>query len=98
MPLLSGKKANIWMQGSASRIGTDSWNTTPSQVRVGSVLQFLADNGATLEQIQSNAIGEQDAKLQAPDDERDRSVFLWVYPRFKFDTRPVFTSRFLLLL
>ena len=88
VPLLENKKGNIWMQGSASQIGSDSWNMELSRYRVITVANFLGSLDIFADQIQTDAIGEEHAKLHAQDDERDRSVMLWVYPRFHFDPPP----------
>ena len=88
VPLLANKKGNIWMQGSASQIGQDSWNMILSQTRVGRVASFLSTLGIDGEQMQLDAIGEQNAKTHALDDEHDRGVLLWVYPRFEYEPPP----------
>ena len=88
VPLLIDSNANIWMQGSASQIGADSWNMELSQTRVGRVAKFLMTKGISGDQMQLDAIGEQEAKGHILDDELDRSVKLWVYPRFEFHTKP----------
>lgn len=88
VPLLENGKGNIWMQGSASRIGTNAWNMTLSQTRVGRVAYFLGIKGISTDQMQLDAIGEEQAAHHAEDDQRDRSVLLWVYPRFHYDPPP----------
>jgi hypothetical protein len=88
VPLLSNGKANIWMQGSASQIGADSWNMVLSQIRVGRVVNFLSIQGIDVEHMQQDAIGEENAKSHSLDDERDRGVLLWVYPRFEYEPPP----------
>lgn len=88
VPLIENKKGNIWMQGSASQIGTDAWNMTLSQNRVVRVATFLGTQGIVAEQMQLDAIGEEQAKHHSQDDERDRSVMLWVYPRFEYEPPP----------
>src|SRR5690349_16779170 len=57
IPLLEGGKGDIWLQGSASRIGTADWNMTLSQVREGAVVQFLQANGIGPDQIRTDAVG-----------------------------------------
>lgn len=88
VPLLENDKGNIWTQGSASRIGSNAWNMTLSQTRVGRVANLLSTKGITAEQMQLDAIGEEGAVKHAEDDPRDRSVLLWVYPKFKFEPPP----------
>ena len=87
VPLLKNAKGNIWMQGTASRIGTTSWNMELSRNRVLTVANFLGLHGIDAEQMQTDAIGNEQAH-RALDDERDRGVLIWVYPRFQFDPPP----------
>ena len=88
VPLLQGGKANIWLQGSASRIGPSAdWNMTLSQVREGTVQSFLLDQGVHPDQIRPDAVGSTLTATHALDDPRDRSVLLWVYPKFE-DHKP----------
>jgi OmpA family len=103
VPLLEDNRGNIWMQGSASRIGSNAWNMELSQTRVGRVANFLSTRGIASEQMQLDAVGEELAAKHADeDDPRDRSVTLWVYPRFELNTplprrvppRPLVTRHF----
>jgi hypothetical protein len=57
VPLLEGGSGNIWIQGSASRIGSAGWNMALSQVREGQVQAFLLDNGVSPNQIRVDAVG-----------------------------------------
>lgn len=88
LPLLEHDRGFIWITGSASRIGTNAWNMETSMARVGSVHAFLLDRGVDPGQIEPNAVGEEEAKTHAIDDERDRAVRLWVMPKFKYEPRP----------
>lgn len=88
LPLLENDRGAIWLQGSASRIGTNAWNMETSMVRAGKVQAYLIDHGASPDQIQADAVGEELAATHAEDDERDRSVRLWVFPKFKYDPPP----------
>ena len=76
---MSGK-GQIWMQGSASRIGAAPWNMQLSENRVARVANFLMTQGVDDSQMQLNAVGEELAATHAEDDQRDRSVLLWVHP------------------
>jgi len=49
VPLLGDDRGNIWMQGSASRIGSNAWNMEVSQTRVGRVVNFLSARGINSE-------------------------------------------------
>jgi hypothetical protein len=90
VPLLENDRGNIWMQGSASRIGTNFWNMTLSQTRVGRVQAYLADQEIGFDQMEVDAVGEEVAnKLKhTEDDPHDRSVTIWVLPKLKFDPPP----------
>jgi hypothetical protein len=84
IPRLANLKGNIWLQGSASRIGSKDWNMTLSMVRGGAVEAFLLDRDIKPEQIEPDAVGNTLTATHALDDAHDRSVLLWVYPRFEF--------------
>jgi OmpA family len=88
LPLLENDRGFIWMTGSASKIGTNAWNMETSMVRAGAVQAFLLDRGVTPDQIEPNAVGEEEAQTHALDDEHDRAVRLWVMPKFKYDPKP----------
>jgi hypothetical protein len=88
IPLLENDRGFIWLTGSASRIGTNAWNMATSQVRMGAVQAFLQDHGVNPDQIEPDAVGEEEAQTHALDDERDRAVRLWVMPKFKYEPRP----------
>jgi hypothetical protein len=88
IPALAKEYGYIWMRGSASRIGTADWNMGLSRHRAGMVTGFLMENGIDSEKIEQNAIGNTRAIEHALDDERDRGVFLLVYPQFEFHPQP----------
>ncbi len=88
LPALENDRGAIWLQGSASRIGTNAWNMETSMVRAGQVRAYLLDHGVSPDQIQADAVGEELAATHAEDEERDRSVRLWVFPKFKYDPPP----------
>jgi hypothetical protein len=88
IPLLANDSGNIWMQGSASRIGTNKWNMQLSDSRVTNVGNFLYGRGIQFEQMQMKAVGEELAGGHSEDDPRDRSVLLWVHPKEKHDPPP----------
>jgi len=90
VPLLDDDAGNIWMQGSASRVGTNAWNMELSRNRVVTVARFLGTQGIDAEQMQLDAVGEElaDAARHSQDDERDRSVKIWVMPKLHFEPAP----------
>ena len=61
-PLLTDGKGQIWMRGSASRIGDERWNMELSENRVGRVYNFLMAQGVSDSQMQLKAVGEELAK------------------------------------
>lgn len=71
-----------------SRIGTNAWNWQTSAIREQRVQRFLLERGVTGDQIQTHAVGEEDAVNHAEDDERDRAVKLWVHPKSQDDQPP----------
>jgi hypothetical protein len=83
LPLLENNRGDIWLQGSASRIGANSWNMEVSQTRVSRVAAYLTDHDIRFDQMQVDAVGEELAnKLKhSEDDPRDRSVMIWVMPK-----------------
>ncbi len=83
VPLLENNRGNIWLQGSASRVGPNSWNMEISQTRVSRVAAYLTDHDIRFDQMQVDAVGEELAnKLKhSEDDPRDRSVTIWVLPK-----------------
>ena len=101
VPLLENNSGNIWIQGSASRIGPAGWNMVLSQVRESAVQAFLLDRGIKAEQIQVEAVGETLATRHALDDPRDRGVLISVHPSIKnpplpkkIPPRPKITNQF----
>jgi hypothetical protein len=85
VPLLENDAGQIWMTGAASRIGTAGWNMTLSQNRVITVANYLSKMGIGGEQMQTDAIGNTHAAKHRQDDDRDRSVMLWVLPKIYFE-------------
>ena len=75
-PLLMSGNGQIWMQGSASRIGAARWNMELSENRVARVANFLMTQGVDDSQMQLNAVGEELAATHAEDDQRD-DLFCW---------------------
>lgn len=88
VPLLAKDKGHIWMRGSASQIGADSYNMALSKVRVGRVADFLTSAGILRAQMQLEAVGEELAVGHAKDDERDRGVALLILPKKKDEPPP----------
>jgi OmpA family protein len=84
VPLLENDRGQIWMCGSASRVGASDWNMTLSQTRVGRVAGYLMQNGVDGSQMQTEAIGNTKTADHKLDDDRDRSVLLRVVPKIHF--------------
>src|SRR5690348_14497083 len=58
VPLLTNNGGHIWMQGSASRTGSDAYNMDLSRRRVRKVADVLAGRGILKIQMQLDAVGE----------------------------------------
>ena len=80
IPLLSNGRGAIWMQGSASRSGSDAHNLALSRRRVTNVAAKLTTAGIRQSQIQTDAVGEHLAFDHEREDERDRAVALIILP------------------
>lgn len=85
--LLADGRTQVFLEGRASRIGTNAWNMETSMIRASRVQAYLYDNGASADQVQPNATGEELA-VAPDDDERDRSVRLWVHRKLEDDRKP----------
>jgi hypothetical protein len=88
VPIVENGRGAVWLQGSASQIGTNAWNMETSMVRAGQVQGYLADHGIPLDRIQPDAVGEENTLGHLPDEDRDRSVLLWAYPLLEFNPPP----------
>jgi hypothetical protein len=82
-PLLASDRSQIWMQGTASRVGASEYNKKLSKVRAERVAKFLSGKGVKSEQMQTQATGEDFTIGMAEDDEQDRAVALIVLPKSK---------------
>jgi hypothetical protein len=87
VPLLQNERGHIWMQGSASRSGTNAYNMALSKRRVRKVAAYLAGRGILAKQMQLDAVGEEMAIGHALEDEADRAVALLILP-VKRDSPP----------
>jgi len=88
VPLLENDRGQIWMCGSASRVGTSDWNMSLSQTRVGRVAGYLMEHGIDADQMQTDAIGNTKTTDHKLDEDRDRSVLLRVVPKIHFKPIP----------
>jgi hypothetical protein len=82
-PLLANDRSQIWLQGTASRVGASEYNKKLSKVRAERVGKFLTGKGVDAAQMQLYATGEDFTIGMAEDDERDRAVALIVLPKSK---------------
>jgi len=87
-PLLQGDLGHIWMQGSASKSGSNSHNMALSRRRVNNIAAVLRGGGILDRQMQLDAIGEEQAQAHAVEDETDRAVDLVVIPVAKESPPP----------
>lgn len=88
VPLLADERGQIWLRGSASKVGAADYNRQLSKVRVERVAAYLAGHGIKAEQMQLEAVGEDLTVSTNNDDERDRAVTFIVLPRAKVDPPP----------
>ena len=87
-PLLQGDHGHIWMQGSASKSGTNAYNMALSRHRVHNIAIILRTAGVLDRQMQLDAIGEEQAQAHKMEDETDRAVALVVIPVAKKSPPP----------
>jgi len=80
VPLLQNNRGRCWMQGQASRTGSDAHNLALSQRRVRNAASVLTQRNIAATQIRSDAVGESLAFDGPTEDERDRAVALVVLP------------------
>lgn len=80
VPLLKGDQGHIWMQGSASRSGSNKHNKDLSERRVKNIGNELVKRGISNRQMQLKAVGEALAQTHAREDELDRAVLLVIHP------------------
>jgi hypothetical protein len=83
VPVLVRKRARIFLQGSASRTGSDAHNLALSRRRAEKVAAHLISRGAVSRQIQIDAVGESLANPRTPENANDRAVALLAAPLFQ---------------
>ena len=88
LPLLSGDRGRIWLQGQASQLGNRAYNLDLSRQRVSRVVAFLNANGVASGCIQPDAVGEDLSTSTMPDDPRDRAVAFLILQRERHDPPP----------
>jgi len=88
VPLLQDDRGHIWMQGSASRTGTNAYNMGLSKRRVHNIAMVLRASGVIDRQMQLDAVGEEQAQAHQMEDETDRAVDLVVIPIAKESPPP----------
>jgi hypothetical protein len=88
VPLLEGDRGHIWMQGSASRSGTNAYNMELSRKRVKNIAAILRAAGIIDRQMQLDAVGAEQDKGHKLEEETDRAVALVVIPVHKESPPP----------
>ena len=81
-PILAGRRARLFMQGSASSTGTAAHNLALSRRRADNVAAFLQTQGVAASQMQIDAVGEGLASTKIPENSDDRAVALLAAPLF----------------
>jgi hypothetical protein len=80
VPVLLGRRARIWLQGSASRTGTAAHNMALSERRAENVAKHLSSRGVPTSQMQIDWVGEGLATTGIPENADDRAVSLLAAP------------------
>jgi hypothetical protein len=88
VPLLANGSGQIWMQGSASRTGSDAHNMDLSRRRVRKVADVLKGKSILESQMQLDAVGESMSFGPKAEDPSARAVALVILPRRKEDPPP----------
>lgn len=88
VPLLENDLGHVWMQGSASRSGSNAYNMDLSKRRVRNLATLMKAGGVLDRQMQLDAIGEEQAQSHPVEDETDRAVALVVIPVAKESPPP----------
>ena len=88
VPLLAGNRGRIWLEGRASKVGTNDYNMRLSRQRVQRVVDFLNAAGILAAQIQPDAAGEEHSTSRLNDDELDRAVTFLILQRATHDPPP----------
>lgn len=81
-PILAGKTARAWLQGSASSSGSDAHNLALSRRRAEKVAEHLKSRGVLASQLQIDAAGESLANARAGESSEDRAVAILAAPLF----------------
>jgi len=80
LPVLLGRRARIWLQGSASRTGTAAHNMALSERRAENVAAYLSSRGVPTSQMQVDWVGEGLAAGGIPENADNRAVSLLAAP------------------
>jgi hypothetical protein len=83
LPVVLGKRARVWLQGSASSTGTEAHNMGLSLRRATNVAAFLKSRGVPASQIQVDAVGESLASTKIRENADDRAVAVLASPLFE---------------
>jgi hypothetical protein len=83
VPLISGRTARVWLQGSASSTGTDAHNLALSRRRAENVARHLESRGIQSRQLQIDAVGEGLASTHPAENADDRAVAILAAPLFE---------------
>ncbi len=79
-PILKGKAARCWLQGSASHTGSDAHNLQLSKTRVDKVVAYLVGQGVDRNRLLPSYVGESMASMKVAEAEGDRAVSVLCAP------------------
>lgn len=88
LPVIKAKAAKCWLQGSASKSGSDAHNMQLSKKRVDNVVAYLVGHGADASRMNSSHVGESMANMKVNEAEGDRAVSLLCAPLLAPPVRP----------
>jgi hypothetical protein len=80
LPILTGKSARCWLQGSTSHTGSESHNLVLSKARVDKVAAYLVSRGASRSGLLPSHVGESMASMTVAEADGDRAVTLLCAP------------------
>ncbi len=80
LPIVMGKSARCWLQGSTSHTGSESYNLALSKARVNKVAAYLVSRGASSSRLSLSHVGESMASMTIAEADGERAVTLLCAP------------------
>jgi hypothetical protein len=88
LPILLGRSARCWLQGSTSHSGSDAHNLKLSKERVDKVVAYFVSRGVDVRRLTASHVGESMASLKVNEAAGDRAVSLLCAPLITPPVRP----------